>query len=93
MTSEYVTVSHSYETALSEPVFIVEKGGFYYLTRAVLEYTPNAETPLQQAGGEQIANFFSQKPEKLQAVEVPLEVRGIFGTCASNEPNDQNPRF
>ncbi|WP_375404192.1 hypothetical protein [uncultured Sphingomonas sp.] len=46
--------------AYAEPSFIIERGGRYYVTTAVLEYDPNAPnlTPEQRDGVTQVEKLF-----------------------------------
>ncbi|GAO37851.1 hypothetical protein SCH01S_01_00140 [Sphingomonas changbaiensis NBRC 104936] len=70
MAGNIVTVSADSGEALSEPVFIIEKNGVFYVTLALWAYDPNqANTPEQQQGIAGIAQLFQQNP-KLEAAEV-----------------------
>lgn len=66
--------------ALSSPSFIVERGGRFYVTLAVLEYDPDAAvTPEQKRGVEQIRDMFeaAQKEGGLRAGHLQRSLRGI----------------
>lgn len=70
MTEKVVTVSADSESALSEPVFIIEKNGVFYLTLALWAYDPaQASTEEQQRGVQGVAALFDELP-KLTAAEV-----------------------
>lgn len=88
MAGNIVTVSSDSEgDALSEPVFIIEKNGVYYLTLALWGYDPSqATTPEQQQGVGGIAQLFQQNP-KLQAAEVTS--RGLVDIFEATDPPHQ----
>lgn len=63
--------------AYAQPIFIIEQGGRYYVTAAVLEYDPNASgiTPEQRDGVAQIQKLYqSGQKGRVGVVEV---ARGI----------------
>jgi hypothetical protein len=71
----YVMANQAKHQALSEPQFIIESGGIYYLTLSVWAYDPNASgmKPAEADAANAIKSKFGDLKAKspLVAVEVP----------------------
>ena len=84
---QFVNVCQDSRAALSDPTFIIEHGGRYYLTLAVLEYNPgDAKGESQVRGCREITELFNQcKGESFCAVPLP---RGPMRTMAATNPSE-----
>lgn len=87
---DIVHVAAETTLALSQPSFIIERGGRFYLTVALLEYDPKAPglTPEQRDGVAQIEKLYRSGPKGLVgATEVAM--RGGGGPMNTGPMNTQ----
>lgn len=84
---EFNVVSQSGFRALPGPAFVIEVGGKYYATAAVLEYNPDMISNSEQRKGvDAMAGFFA-KGTKLQAVQINV---ADVQSCQATKPPNQN---
>lgn len=86
-----VYVARSAHAAASEPNFVIEHKGRFYVTVAVLEYDPHADdmTREQKRGIEQVRDLF-EHGRRYATAAVPLEQTWEW-TCQSTGPSLPKP--
>lgn len=86
--SEFSVVAKAGLRALTGPTFIIQDGGKYYVSAAVLEYDPGkAGSPEQRDGVNRIVQLFNDSQQKMPATKV--DIPRVLETCQATHPPDQ----